>query len=90
MDDQTAECSAPQRVGADQAPWPLHGAAATGTIERAEIAINLDKKVIEKVTLEHKGGNRSEISLHSIELGKSLGDELFKFTAPPNTDRVDP
>jgi outer membrane lipoprotein carrier protein len=60
-----------------------------GTVNRAEIEVNPDKKVIEKVTLEHKGGNRSEITLSKIELGKPLGDEVFAFTPPPNTDKVE-
>lgn len=68
----------------------LPKAGTAGTVERAEITVNLDKKLIEKVTLEHKGGNRSEISLRSIELGKTLGDDLFRFVPPPNTDHVDP
>ncbi|OFZ82525.1 MAG: outer membrane lipoprotein carrier protein LolA [Bdellovibrionales bacterium RIFOXYD1_FULL_53_11] len=60
-----------------------------GTVKRAEISVNLQKKIIERVILEHKGGNRSEITLSSIELGKKLGDEMFVFTAPPSTDLVE-
>jgi outer membrane lipoprotein-sorting protein len=42
------------------------------------------------VKLEHRGGNRSEIKLSNIELGSALPDELFRFVAPPNTDRINP
>jgi outer membrane lipoprotein carrier protein len=60
-----------------------------GTVVRAEIEIDPVQKIIEKVTLEHKGGNRSEITLSKIELGKAIGDEAFLFTPPPNTDKVE-
>lgn len=60
-----------------------------GTVSRAEIEIDPDQKLIKKVTLEHKGGNRSEITLSKIELGKPIGDEAFVFTPPPNTDKVE-
>jgi len=65
---------------------PKPGTAAT--VIRAEIQVNPEKKQIDQVILEHKGGNRSEISLTNIELGEEMGDEMFSFTAPPNTDRV--
>lgn len=65
---------------------PRHGTA--GTVERATIQIDLGQKLIQKVILEHKGGNRSEITLSKIELGQPLVDSLFVFVAPPNTDRV--
>ncbi|MCM2323798.1 MAG: outer membrane lipoprotein chaperone LolA [Oligoflexia bacterium] len=65
---------------------PKRGTA--GTVSEARIQVDPDKKLIEKVTLSHRDGNRSEISLSQIELGKALGDELFVFEAPPNTDRV--
>jgi len=51
MDDQTAEHSAPQRVGADQAPWPLHGAAATGAIERAAAALEAPFALMQRAGL---------------------------------------
>jgi outer membrane lipoprotein carrier protein len=63
-------------------------ARSAGTVTHAEIEINPAQKLIEKVTLEHQGGNRSEITLSKIELGKPIGDEAFIFTPPPNTDRV--
>lgn len=65
---------------------PKPGSA--GTVKRAQIEIHPIHRTIQKVTLEHKGGNRSEITLSKIELGKELGDEPFVFVAPPNTDKV--
>jgi outer membrane lipoprotein carrier protein len=58
-----------------------------GTVVRAEVYVNPELRVIEKVMLEHKGGNRSEITLSKIQLGEKLGEDLFKFEAPPNSDR---
>lgn len=67
--------------------FPKKGTA--GTIARARIEIKPEGKLIEKVVLFHKDGNQSEISLKKIELGTSLGDELFIFEAPPNTEKID-
>jgi len=67
---------------------PKQGTA--GTVRRAEIRINAEKREIQTVTLEHEGGNRSEIQLTAIELGKPINAQLFHFTPPPGTDRVDP
>ena len=63
-------------------------AGSAGTVKRAQIEIDPKEKLIRRVTLEHQGGNRSEITLDKIELGKDLGDEAFVFKAPPNTDKV--
>lgn len=65
---------------------PKKGSAST--VRVARVTIDLAQKVIQKVVLEHEGGNRAEISLSHIELGKSLGEEPFHFVPPPNTDRV--
>jgi outer membrane lipoprotein carrier protein len=65
---------------------PKPGSA--GTVSRATIDIEPEKKLIQKVILDHRGGNRSEITLSHIELGKPMDDDLFIFTAPPNTDKV--
>lgn len=61
---------------------------SAGTVIKAEIEIDPGLKLIQKVVLDHQGGNRSEITLSKIELGKALGDEAFAFTPPPNTDEV--
>jgi len=65
---------------------PKKGTA--GTVRKAQIQVDADQKLITKVTLENEGGNRSEITLSNIELGKPLGDEYFTFNPPPNTDRI--
>ncbi len=67
---------------------PKKGSA--GTIKRAQIHIRPTEKVIEKVVLEHIGGNRSEVTLSSIQLGESIEDSDFVFKVPPNTDRTEP
>jgi outer membrane lipoprotein carrier protein len=67
---------------------PKKGTA--GTVRTAEVVIDLEKNEITQVKLEHRGGNRSEIKLSNIELGSALPDELFRFVAPPNTDRINP
>ncbi len=60
-----------------------------GTVRRAEISVDAETKTIKKVILSHKGGNRAEISLSSIELGKDIDEGLFAFKIPPNTDKVE-
>lgn len=66
---------------------PAPGTA--GTVSRAEIEIDPDAKIIHKVSLDHRGGNHTEITLSKIELGKSIGDDAFVFKAPPGTDKVE-
>jgi outer membrane lipoprotein carrier protein len=65
---------------------PKKGTA--GSVKQAHIQIEPRQLIIKKVILEHKGGNRSEITLSNIQLGKKLGDDVFIFETPPNTDRV--
>ncbi len=65
---------------------PFPGTA--DTVQKATLVIDPAKKLITQVILEHKGGNKSEISLSNITLGPELADTLFTFTPPPNTDRV--
>ena len=67
---------------------PKRGSA--GTVKKARIEINPTSKLIFKVTLDHAGGNRAEITLSNIQLGKALGDDHFHFIVPPNTDQADP
>lgn len=66
--------------------YPKKGSA--GTVIRAEINVDSSKKLIEKVILEHRGGNRAEITLTEIQLGKKIEDSYFQFVAPSNTDRI--
>jgi outer membrane lipoprotein carrier protein len=57
-----------------------------GTVERAEITIDLEKELITQVSLSHQGGNQSRIALTEIELGKKYADDFFTFRVPPNTE----
>ncbi len=59
-----------------------------GTVARATLEIDPTRKVIKKIILEHKHGNRSEVTLSQVELGLTLQDQLFTFNAPPNTDII--
>jgi outer membrane lipoprotein carrier protein len=67
---------------------PKPGSA--GTVKKAWIEINPTERLIQRVTIEHRGGNRSEITLSKIELGTDLGDDQFEFKAPAGTDKIDP
>jgi outer membrane lipoprotein carrier protein len=61
---------------------------SAGSIARVTVTIDPEKKVISSLVLEHDDGNRTEITLSDIQLGKKLGDETFKFVPPPNTDLI--
>ncbi|HLD99470.1 MAG TPA: outer membrane lipoprotein chaperone LolA [Bdellovibrionota bacterium] len=65
---------------------PKKGTA--GTVIRAEIEVDPGEKLIKKVILSHRDGNRSEISLSAIKLGEPLEDRLFNFVPPPDTDVI--
>jgi outer membrane lipoprotein carrier protein len=66
--------------------FPKKGTA--GTVTRAEVEVDSAKKQIRRVTLEHRDGNKAEISLTNIALGKPAEEAAFHFSPPPNTDRV--
>lgn len=59
-----------------------------GTVLKAEVTVDAEKKLIVRVRLTNKGGNTSEISLSKIELGKDLDARFFKFDIPPGVDVV--
>ncbi len=67
---------------------PSRGSA--GSVRSAEITVDPIRKEIIQVKLEHRGGNRADISLSKIEIGANIPDELFVFIVPTNTDRIDP
>lgn len=67
---------------------PKSGTA--GTVTKATLDIDPTQKLIKKVTLDHKGGNQTEITLDQIQLAIPLSDDLFNFKIPPNTEKVDP
>ncbi|NBU19842.1 outer membrane lipoprotein carrier protein LolA [bacterium] len=59
-----------------------------GNVKEAVLEIDPKGLMIRKVILFYTGGNRSEITLSNIELGKPLLEELFHFKAPANTEMV--
>ncbi|MBC7385613.1 MAG: outer membrane lipoprotein chaperone LolA [Cryobacterium sp.] len=65
---------------------PAEGVA--GTVKSAEIEIDPAKGVIEKLTLEHTGGNHSAITLSNVTLGSKMADAFFHFATPPATDVI--
>jgi outer membrane lipoprotein carrier protein len=60
-----------------------------GTITQIRLEIQPDQKLIQKVILNHQNGKSAEITLSDIVLGKAISDDVFVFTAPPNTDRIE-
>ena len=65
---------------------PSGGSA--GTISRMEVQINPDNLLIMGVFIFHKDGNRSEVHLDDVSLGKKVEDSRFEFEIPKNTQIV--
>jgi outer membrane lipoprotein carrier protein len=65
---------------------PKRGAA--GSVASIEVEADPKAKTIQRVRLQHRDGNSSEITLKNIQLGEDTPDSRFEFSAPPNTDRV--
>lgn len=65
---------------------PKKGTA--GTVQEALLQVDLNKKLIKKVSLLHRGGNQADITLQQIELGSKLENSLFVFVPPQNTQLV--
>jgi outer membrane lipoprotein carrier protein len=65
---------------------PAEGVA--GSVKTAEIDLDPVKGIVQRLQLEHVGGNRTEISLANVKLSGKLNDQYFKFTTPPGTDVV--
>jgi outer membrane lipoprotein carrier protein len=65
---------------------PKKGSA--GTVSEAQIVIDSEKMLIQKVILSHRGGNRSEISLSNIALGAPADEAQFHFTPPAGTEKI--
>ncbi len=64
----------------------IPSAGIAGSVKNAVIEINADEKTIQKLELEHSGGNKTEIVLSKVKLGGPLADAFFKFVTPPDTD----
>jgi outer membrane lipoprotein carrier protein len=65
---------------------PQEGVA--GSVKTAELDIDPKNNVIERLELEHQGGNKTEIKLQNVKLSAKLSDSFFKFATPPGTDVV--
>jgi len=63
-------------------------AGTAGTVVKATIEIDPANRTIKRVELDHQDGNRAEISLSEIVLGKEADDRYFVFDAPPGTDVI--
>jgi outer membrane lipoprotein carrier protein len=66
----------------------IPGAGVAGSVKLAEIEISKKNAVIERVLLEHEGGNRAEVRLKDVKLGVAVEPGLFKFVTPPGTDQI--
>lgn len=65
---------------------PADGVA--GTVKTAELEIDPAKNVINKLRLEHAGGNKTEITLGNVKLAGKMADAYFTFVTPPSTDVI--
>ncbi len=65
---------------------PRRGSVAG--LKLAQVTIDPEKSQITRVSLEYRDGNRSSIQLSSIELGKGIPLESFRFKVPPRTDII--
>jgi outer membrane lipoprotein carrier protein len=65
---------------------PKAGTAAN--VKEAKVAVDPSQKTITKIEIVYDDGNHTEIKLTNIKLGAKLGDDVFVFQAPPNTDHV--
>jgi outer membrane lipoprotein carrier protein len=62
--------------------------ASAGTVHSAEVHIDPKSKIITKVIIEHVGGNRAEVALSEIKLGKSIDSARFKFIPPAGSEQI--
>jgi outer membrane lipoprotein carrier protein len=65
---------------------PEQGVA--GSVKTAQIVIDNQKSLIEKIHLEHDGGNQVDIELQNIKLGQKYDSGFFRFVTPSNTDVI--
>lgn len=64
----------------------LPSAGAKEDLVRAEIRLGENSDVIENVVIQFKSGNRTEVALSQVELGRTLGPARFEFKPPPGTE----
>jgi outer membrane lipoprotein carrier protein len=65
---------------------PKKGTAAN--VKEADVKVDPVQKTIVEVKIIYDDGNRAEIDLSNIKLGEKLGEDVFVFQAPPNTDHI--
>lgn len=61
-------------------------AGVAGTVKTAELEIDPKNNLIQQLTLEHAGGNRTQIRLSNIKFAGKMNDGYFRFVTPPGTD----
>jgi outer membrane lipoprotein carrier protein len=64
-------------------------AGTSADVKTAEITVDPEKLLIIEVKLELEGGNKTDVQLSQITLGKSVGSDIFRFRPPPGTDIVE-
>jgi outer membrane lipoprotein carrier protein len=65
---------------------PKKGTAAN--VKEAKVKVDPIQKTIVQVEILYDDGNHAQIDLSNIKLGEKLGDDVFVFQAPPNTDHI--
>jgi outer membrane lipoprotein carrier protein len=65
---------------------PKKGTAAN--VKEAKVKVDPAKRTIVQIEILYDDGNRAQIDLTNIKLGEKLGDDVFVFQAPPNTDHI--
>jgi len=61
---------------------------ASGGVRKAQLELDPEEGLIQKVIVEYQGGNRTEIKLSDIQLGTTISDDTFDFVVPSGTDIV--
>lgn len=61
---------------------------SAGSVKVAQIEIDPRKSLIQKIHLEHEGGNKVDIELKDIKLGQKYDSAFFRFVTPSNTDVI--
>jgi len=65
---------------------PKKGTAAN--VKEAKVKVDPGKRTIVQIEILYDDGNHAQIDLSNIKLGEKLGDDVFVFQAPPNTDHI--
>lgn len=63
-------------------------AGTAGDVSQIQLTIDTEAKQITHVLLLHKSGNKTQIELSQIELGKPIPASDFVFVPPPGVDRM--